>query len=570
MSFAGRVFLTTVAILVVTVGVLTLAADRWLRTSLQESFREALEREAWLMAVALPRDRDALAGAARRLGRVIGRRVTIVDSTGLVLGDSEFDDASLRLLENHRDRPEVRDALARGAGTAMRYSTSTQRTELKVAIRAGPGVVRLSAPTSQIDAVVAGVQRAVLLASLVALLFGSVSAVVAGRATTRPLSRLATAARGLAAGNTPTLPASRAPEVRQLVRAFRAMQEEISARIAQLQQRHDETETLIESMLEGVLAADPDGQVIICNSASRRLFAYTPDERMPNLRELFRSIDGREIVDQVLAGSAVLGREITIDDRTVLATARPLPNAGAVICLHDITELRRLETVRRDFVANVSHELKTPLTSIAGYAETLRHETPDPETLSRFLDVIRTNAARMQHLIDDLLDLARFESGAWQPTLESVPIGRVVEASWSPFADRAAAGQVGFRSHVPPELTVPADTEALRQILSNLFDNALRHTPAGGEIEVTARRADGDVQLAVRDTGSGIPAEHLSRVFERFYRVDRGRSRDQGGTGLGLAIVRHLVEAHRGRVDLESAVGRGTTVRVVLPGSKSR
>jgi PAS domain S-box-containing protein len=511
-----------------------------------------------------------LAAAARRLGRLIGRRLTIIDSTGVVLGDSEFDDGSLRLLENHRDRPEVRRALAEGVGAAVRFSASTQRPEFKVAVRAWPGVVRLSAPPDQVDAVVSGVQRAVLLASLSALLIGAVLAVVAGRAITQPLTRLAIAARGLAAGNAPTLPASGAPEVRQLVRAFRTMQDEITGRIAQLQHGREETEVLVESMVEGVVGTDAQGQVVVSNTAARRIVGYEPDEPLPNARELFHAPDAREVVDQVLDGRAVLGREVPVGDRTVLATARPLPNAGAVICLHDITELRRLETVRRDFVANVSHELRTPLTSITGYAETLRHETPDADTLRKFLDVILTNATRMQRLIDDLLDLARFESGTWQPSLAPVDVAGLVDTVWSPFADRAAGGGVGFRSTVPADLTVPADAEALRQILSNLFDNALRHTPPGGAIEVTGRRTDGDVQLVVRDTGSGIPAEHLSRVFERFYRVDPGRSRDQGGTGLGLAIVRHLVEAHRGRVDLESAVGRGTTVRIVLPGPKSR
>jgi two-component system phosphate regulon sensor histidine kinase PhoR len=249
----------------------------------------------------------------------------------------------------------------------------------------------------------------------------------------------------------------------------------------------------------------------------------------------------------------------------VLVTARPLPNRGAVVCLHDITSLRRLEAVRRDFVANVSHELRTPITSIAGYADILATDTPDPKTAAQFLGVIRTNATRMQHLVDDLLDLARLESGTWHPDVQRLDPSEVIRAAWAPYAERAEAGGVTFTCQVSEGSRLHAGPEALRQILSNLFDNALRYTPAGGSIRVDVAPVDAGTSVTVSDTGSGIPAEHLPRVFERFYRVDPARSRSQGGTGLGLSIVKHMVEAHAGQVDLTSAVGRGTTVRVVFP-----
>jgi signal transduction histidine kinase len=267
----------------------------------------------------------------------------------------------------------------------------------------------------------------------------------------------------------------------------------------------------------------------------------------------------------VLAGRAVLGREIAFESRTVLVTARPLPPGGAVVCLHDITDLRRLEVIRRDFVANVSHELKTPLTSIAGYTHTLLTDRPDPAVTAKFLEVIAGNTERMHRLVDDLLDLARLESGSWTPKVEELDPRAAGEAAWAPLAKRAAAAGVRFSATVAGGSRVTADPEALRQILVNLFDNALRYTPAGGSIELDVRPGERGTVLAVRDTGSGIPAEHLARVFERFYRVDPARSREHGGTGLGLSIVKHLVEAHGGRVDLTSAVGAGTTVRVFLP-----
>ncbi len=565
MSFGARLLLAIVAILAVTVVTLTVATNRWLRKDLEQGFITDLEGEARLVALAIPRDKAALPQTARDIGRQLGRRVTLIDSAGLVLGDSDFDDASLRLLENHTDRPEVRDAFQGRTGVFRRPSVSTGRIELKVAIPAWPGVVRISAPPEQVEAVVSDTRRVILLAALIALLFGTVLAAIGGQALSRPLRALADATRTLASGSTPRYPATSVPEVRRLVTAFRSMQEELDARISALERGREKMDTLIESMVEAVLATDAGGAIVVCNGAARKLVNYRPDDVLPNIRELFVNIDARNLVDQVMRGQMVLGREIALDERTVLATARPLPTGGAVVCMHDVTDIKRLQSIRRDFVANVSHELKTPLTSISGYAETLLGEKPDAETERKFLEIILANAQRMQRLVDDLLDLARLESGGWTPRRETVDPLEAGKIAWAAFADRAAERNVTFEATGAEDQLLSADPEALRQILSNLFDNALRHTPAGGRISLEVSRADGMVQIAVRDTGSGIPAEHVPRVFERFYRADPARSRDQGGTGLGLSIVKHMVDAHGGRVDLESAVGRGTTVRVTLP-----
>jgi two-component system phosphate regulon sensor histidine kinase PhoR len=565
MSIRARILLATIAILVVTEGGLMLAADRWLRDSLERDFTEGIARATRLIATAIPHDPAQLAGAANRFGDLLGLRVTIIDSTGHVVGDSDFDAASIELLDNHLARPEIVAARDSGIGSSFRYSASTKRREDKVAVRAWPGYVRISAPSGQVDAVVAGAVRAVVLAALAALLIGVVLAVVVGRAIARPLAELGDAAQALAAGETPRYPTSTAPEVRQLVRAFRSMGELLAARMGALQRGREETNTLIESMVEGVLACDPHGNIAVCNEGLRRMFDFAPDAPIPNLRELFHNLEAREVVDQVLAGRAVLGREIAFDGRTVLVTARPLPDGGAVVCLHDISDLRRLEAVRRDFVANVSHELKTPLASIAGYAETLVTGSPDDQTQRKFLAVITQNVSRMQSLLDDLLDLARLESGGWTPATQELDVAGAAESAWASFATRAEERGVSFSVAGAEGKRVVADPEALAQILTNLFDNALRHTSSGGTVSVEARRVGVAMQLIVRDTGSGIPAEHLPRVFERFYRVNPVRSREHGGTGLGLSIVRHLVQAHEGRVDLESALGEGTTVRITLP-----
>jgi signal transduction histidine kinase len=448
---------------------------------------------------------------------------------------------------------------------AERYSTSTNRVELKVAVRAWPGVVRVSAPIDQVDAVVADAQRGIFLAALVALALGIILAWVGEREVARPLGQLVTAARSLAAGRAPPYPTAAVPEIRQLVRAFRAMHEELSGRMDELRRGREETAVLLGSMVEGVIAVDPAGDVVFCNAALRRLLGFTDADVLPNLRELFRQTEARRIVDAVLGGEAVLGRELTLDGRVVLVTARPLPTRGAVICLHDITDFRRLEVVRRDFVANVSHELRTPLTSIAGYAEILARDALEPKTAAQFLEVIRTNATRMQHLVDDLLDLARLESGTWRPDVQRLDAADVARSAWAPYAERAEAAGITFALEVAEDARLYADADALRQIFTNLFDNALRHTPGSGRVQVEIAAVDDGAAVSVSDTGSGIAAEHLPRVFERFYRVDPARSRSQGGTGLGLSIVRHLVESHGARIDLTSALGRGTTIRMVFP-----
>jgi two-component system phosphate regulon sensor histidine kinase PhoR len=257
---------------------------------------------------------------------------------------------------------------------------------------------------------------------------------------------------------------------------------------------------------------------------------------------------------------------VDVGARTLLLSAQPLQGGGAVFVVHDLTEIRRLEVVRRDFVANVSHELKTPLTVVRGYTETLLGDEPPAEVRRSFLAVILANAARMQRLVDDLLDLSRIESGGWTPQPEPVALRPQIDQAWADVARANMAGEHAFTVELAADAAeVDADPQAVRQVLGNILDNAARYTPATGAIAVRTRREHGSVVLEVSDTGPGIPGEHLPRVFERFYRVDAARSRELGGTGLGLAIVKHLVEAHGGRVEAESRLGVGTTIRVTFP-----
>ena len=405
----------------------------------------------------------------------------------------------------------------------------------------------------------------IMRAGSVAFLAAGILTWLLGRSVTKPLDDLNDAARAFAAGRSPEYPESQVPEIARHALELRLVHQELANRLAQLRSEREETRTLIESMADGVLAANARGEIVSSNSAARRLLGYRDDAELPPLGALFHDKPARDTLRDALAGRDVGQRALEVEDRVLLATGRTLPDGGTLLVLRDVTELRRLETVRRDFVANVSHELKTPLTSIAGYAETLAAESRDPQ-VTRFADTILSNARRMQRLVDELLDLSRIESGRWQPVRRVIELEPAAREAWTAFAERATAGQVRFEVHVAPDAhAVPADADALRQVFTNLFDNALRHTPPGGRIRVSADVVSDSVRLAVEDTGSGIPSDQLPRIFERFYRVDAGRARQQGGSGLGLAIVKHLVEAHGGSVEAESALGRGTAIRMTFP-----
>jgi two-component system phosphate regulon sensor histidine kinase PhoR len=569
MKLATRLF-ASISLLVAAavIGSIT-AADVLLRRHLEDETAASLERDARLVAAIAPPDSSQWSAFARLAGLRLNRRVTLIDSAGRVRGDTDFGPDALARLENHAGRPEVRAALATGTGHDARVSASTNARQLYVAVRGGPpglAVARVSASLSAVDASVHAVQRAVAGAGLVLLAAAALVAWLVAGLLARPLVEIAAAARDIAAGRPAQFPEVRIPEVARHVDALREMNEELERRFAALRREREESRTVLETLTDGVIAADDRGAVVSCNAAARRLLGFGPGDSLPPLPELFHDQRHRTLVRDVLDGREVEWRELDLGGRTVLVSGRPLPDGGALLVLNDVTDVRRLEAVRRDFVANVSHELKTPLTAIAGYAETLAAETEAGSQASRFSETIRQNARRMQQLVDDLLDLSRIESGGWQPQPRMVDIETAARDAWTACAERAAAAGVRLETAVATEAhALAADPDALRQILMNLFDNALRHTPRGGRIQVAAQVEKDGVALSVSDTGSGIPAEHLQRIFERFYRVDPGRARQQGGTGLGLAIVKHLVEAHGGRVDAESAVGRGTIIHLHFP-----
>ncbi len=429
------------------------------------------------------------------------------------------------------------------------------------AVRADGAVITAAAS----NALLARVRRDLFLGGMVAIALGAVLARALAQPVVRPIEELRDVARALAAGDLsrrPTMVA--AGEVGELADALRRLAEQLDARVQALKGEEALLIALTDSLNEGVIAVDARQRVVRMNETARQLLRIRepvpfPADYLPRDRAL------REALASVLAGADAAPGEVRVDDRTLTLTARPLPAGGAILALYDLTPFRRLEAVRRDFVANVSHELRTPLTVISGFVETMEDDDVPPELRRQFLGMVAGNVRRMQRIVDDLLDLSRIESGGWLPNPTELDIASLTNEVVSPMLQAAAGKGVGLRVEVAADARVVyADSTAARQILSNLAENALRHTLTG-EVVLYSLADDGGTWLGVRDTGIGISAAHLPRIFERFYRADPGRSREAGGTGLGLAIVRHLAEAHGGRVKAESAPGVGTNIAAWFP-----
>ena len=540
--------------------------DRQLRERLQEDARSFLSREARLAGVLWQGDGGDADALADRIGAALGRRVTLVDTAGVVRGDSEFDDDALRALQNHLTRPEIATAIRDSIGWSLRPSPSTGDEELYVAVRVrGRGIARVSLPTASINAVTDSARLDVLGASLVALIGALLIAWIFSRTVSRPIEELRDVAQALADGDLERRPTMRAPgEVGDLAEALRELAEQLSARLQALEADETLLVQLTESLNEGVVAVDTATMVVRLNETARRILGMRAPLPFP-VDDLPRDVALREALASALGGETTEDTELVISGRTLNITARPLTGGGAVLALFDLTRVRRLEAVRRDFVANVSHELRTPLTIVGGFAETLAEGDVPAEAARGFAERILGNTRRMQRIVDDLLDLSRIESGGWVPNPEEISVELVMSDVLAGARDAAESKRLTLAQEIHGASgTVFADATALRQVLGNLVDNAVRHTVAG-QIVVFAEPHERGVVVGVRDTGTGIAAEHLPRIFERFYRVDPGRSREQGGTGLGLSIVKHLVEAHGGRVRAASEVGRGTTITALFP-----
>ena len=407
--------------------------------------------------------------------------------------------------------------------------------------------------------------RSLFVPGIVATLIALALATVLARDLSGHLNDLRDVTRSLAQGDLSARPPLTAPgEFGELATAVHRLSEHLGSRISALKAEDALLAALIESLDEGVVAIDERRQVVRINAAARAVLGVTrhlpfPTDLLPRVPQLQRALDAAMTGDETEPAEAIIGLN------TVSLTARPLARGGVVIALFDLTRIRRLEAVRRDFVANVSHELRTPLTVISGFSETLADDDLSPEMRRQFAHTIHAHTERMQRIVDDLLDLSRLESGRWEAAITDLDTAEIAEEIAATFRDAAVAKGLSLTLDLDPTAArFRADRTAVRQVLSNLADNAVRHADHGN-VTIFSRSAADGTWIGVTDTGPGIPSEHLPRIFERFYRVDAARGRHTGGTGLGLAIVKHLVDAHGGRVEADSEPGKGTTISAFFP-----
>ena len=580
MRVRHKLFVALMATSLVTSLLLGFGAFRLMCSTVEARSTERLRAEAGLLAemvrAAAPEaDYSSLAAES---GRRLGLRVTFIDADGRVLGDSARERDSLGSVANHLSRPEIAAAAASGEGIARRLSDTTGLRYVYVARRVDGGgpvrFARLALPAARMQEVQATFLWTLVGFTLAVLLVLSAIVTLVVRRVSRPIERLSEEAGRMADGEL-TLDASydRDDEVGRLGAAMNRMKRSLAAKIGEMSEEQSRLYSVIGGMREGLLVVGPDRRVVLANAAFRRIFGVPSDPAGRRVAEVIRHpsvardldvalLKGREIEEAVVRASDS-GRSFELH---VTPLAGQGSAGGALVLFFDITRQEALENVRRDFVANVSHELRTPLTSIKAFVETLLDGGLEDEANRRkFLEIIRKHAGRMEDLIDDLTDLSQIETGAVALAFETVDAGAVAREVAEQLAHRHAALGVSVAVEIPSPFPLLADRRRLEQILVNLIDNAIKFSRPGGHVTVRGSVVDGRPTLQVTDRGVGIPSDSLEKVFHRFYRVDKARSRDVGGTGLGLAIVKHLMRLHNGVVRLESEVGRGSAFTLEFP-----
>ncbi len=585
LNIRGKLFAVSLALIAVSV----ITGELYLRPAVEANLLERIRGDLYvrlaLVELAARGERDLERAPwdalADQLGPQAHARVTFIDAAGTVIGDSEVSRAGLEHVENHRDRPEVAAALAGGAQSSTRYSATIHQRLMYAAIpmtlpNGARGAARLAVPLDEVDAAIARL-RHILWASLaLALMVAVVLSSAAAQMLSRALRLMTEAARRMAAGDLDVrMRPAGTDEIAELGRALDGMAGSLASTLTALRTERDLLGVILESMQEGVLVLDGDSRMILVNPALRATLSLGADAEGRAALELIRNADLQSILERAQTGHGSVSGEIETTGpkpRRLLVHAASLPSLnrkpqGLLAVFVDVSEIRRLETLRKDFVANVSHELRTPITAVRSAVDTLRHTLArDPTASERFVDIIDRNAQRLGALVEDLLDLSRIESKEYRPEATPVSLRVVSEQVLALLRPRVEEKGIDVTNDIPSDLPAArADRKGLEQVFTNLLDNAVKYCGSGTRVRLRAALDDGTLRVEIADSGFGIEPRHLPRLFERFYRVDSGRSRDMGGTGLGLSIVKHLVEAMNGTIGVESTPGRGATFWFTLP-----
>jgi two-component system phosphate regulon sensor histidine kinase PhoR len=566
--FASYIFLI-VSLTGLTLVVLWSAIEQHCMTTLGATLRNSalMARPAVLPLLETGRPGE-LQQMVTALGKETQTRITVINAEGRVLADSV---ENAPVMEDHKNRPEFAQALQGNTGTSRRYSSTADQDMLYVAVplegadKQIVGAIRTSFFLSRIDSLLADLRQKMMSVALLILLFALIAAALLSRTVSRPIHELTRAVRKVSSGDFSGRVYPRTGgEIRQLSDSFNAMSDHIDAMVVELRRQKEELDSIIASLQEGLVVLNAQGQIILINHSFKKIAGANVTEGQPYW-QVIRNSRFIELVQKIQKENTAATEELEMENRVYLCSVTHLPLRNEVVAVfHDITEIRDIERLKRDFVVNVSHELRTPLTAIKGFTETLE-EDADPDA-RHYLHIIKRNTDRLINIINDLLLLSQLEETGMKLELERVDLADMIENVMRVFDQ--AIREKGLKLSVAVDDKLPlikGDAFKLEQFFINLLDNAIKYTESGEVHVVLSRGDEGSVTIEVQDTGIGIPSEDLPRVFERFYVVDKSRSKKVGGTGLGLSIVKHIVLLHNGRIDIKSTPGKGTTVSVRLP-----
>ncbi|BCA80801.1 ATP-binding protein [Desulfuromonas sp. AOP6] len=578
-------YIPCLLIILLSLLVLTWYFSNTLRSSYLKQTKEDLMARARLVTVQVKglfavSQSPYLETLVAELGQDSATRITLIMPSGVVLADSDEEAARM---ENHAGRPEVVEAMQGSTGRSVRFSHTIQQDMMYVALPVAEngaitGVVRTAMAITALDETLDTLLRRVILGGVVAAVLAALLSLLVSRRISQPLEMMKQGAERFSRGELQQpLVVRGSAEVRSLAEAMNKMAAQLDERIRTVLRQRNEQEAVLASMVEGVLAVDAEERILRLNRAAEKLLTLDSAEvQGRRIQEVVRKADLQRFIAQALSSPEAVEGDIVFHgdpERFLQAHGTALRGSqgqriGVLIVLNDVTRLRRLETMRRDFVANVSHELKTPITAIKGFVETLLDGAINqPEDAQRFLSIICKQADRLNAIIDDLLDLSRIEQGAERHQIDLQPgaVDEVVRAAIQSCEMQAQEREILVEQAVDESLRARFNPPLIEQALVNLISNAIKYSSEGSRVLVEGRQSADGVVIRVIDQGCGIAREHLPRLFERFYRVDKARSRKQGGTGLGLAIVKHIVQTHGGRVAVESVPGKGSTFSIILP-----
>ncbi len=587
-SFKLKLILSYVFVVLVSFGFIAFFLDKSLEENSLHNIQSSLVTQAHLIENQITtesikkEDLTSLDILVKTLGPKTKCRITVINRKGMVLADSEKPKQEILNMENHINRPEVRTALTGGIGIDTRYSPTLRIDMLYVAMPLKnkneiTGILRLALPLESVQKTLFAIRKIVFIGLVFALGLAFVlGSVVAGN-TIRPINRMTQVSRRFSEGDfSRRIIQSPKDEIGELANTLNKMAQDIEDKIKEIKTQNQKLAAIFNSMIEGVIVVDKEGRIISINPTIEKIFGVSKKDAEGKIfLEAIRNNDIPEVINAVLRTGQGASVELTLMypvSKIFGVNATPVFDnnkvTGCLVVIHDITEIRRLETIRSDFIANVSHELKTPLTSIKGFIETLLEGALDDKENNRnFLTIIQEHAERLNNLVNDLLSLSHLESNEIVLEKEDINLRQQVEGVILGFKSQLKKKSIEVKDELPAVLSIKADKNRIEQVFTNLIDNAIKFNKEKGFVRIYSQDVNGKIKIVVEDSGIGIPQKDITRIFERFYRVDKARSRELGGTGLGLSIVKHIIELHNGSVGAESTEGFGSKFWLVLPKS---